>query len=248
MSTGRPGAPREFRIEDLAEATGATVRNIRVYQEKGLLPPPARRGRTAYYGPDHHRRLVLVLRLLDRGYTFATIEELFTAERVGITVTDLIEAENTRALRRPAVRRRPFSRADAEAVAGTTFSEEVVRGSVEVGIVDDGDADGGFLTDAHIYDLFRELIDLGLDGDDIDRVAATVFSAQTRSAEAMDVVVDRLHTRGITGDRAAERVEAILNRAGAAVRLIFQNAAHKRVVERLGLDRRADADPPAGVR
>ena len=50
-----------------------------------------RRGRTAYYGPEHKRRLDLILRLLDRGYTFATIEELLIAQRHGFT---LVQAGN----------------------------------------------------------------------------------------------------------------------------------------------------------
>ena len=78
---------RSQRIEDLADETGTTVRNIRVYQERGLLPPPVRRGRTVYYGPEHTERLKLILRLLDRGYTFATIEELLLAEKHGFTDT-----------------------------------------------------------------------------------------------------------------------------------------------------------------
>ena len=35
----------EYRINDLAQESGVSVRNIRVYQERGLLPPPVRRGR-----------------------------------------------------------------------------------------------------------------------------------------------------------------------------------------------------------
>ena len=48
-------------IDELARAAGTTVRNVRVYQDRGLLPPPERRGRLGLYGPDHLRRLRLVL-------------------------------------------------------------------------------------------------------------------------------------------------------------------------------------------
>ena len=30
----------EYRIDDLARAAGTTARNVRAYQERGLLPPP----------------------------------------------------------------------------------------------------------------------------------------------------------------------------------------------------------------
>ncbi len=39
----------EYRVDDLAQAAGMTVRNVRAYQERGLLPPPLRRGRTSWY-------------------------------------------------------------------------------------------------------------------------------------------------------------------------------------------------------
>ena len=40
----------EYRIDDLARAAGTSVRNVRVYQDRDLLAPPVRRGRTAIYG------------------------------------------------------------------------------------------------------------------------------------------------------------------------------------------------------
>src|SRR5918911_2952701 len=66
-------------VDELARAAGTTVRNVRVYQDRGLLPPPERRGRIGLYGPDHLRRLRLVLRMLERGYPLAAIRELVEA-------------------------------------------------------------------------------------------------------------------------------------------------------------------------
>jgi DNA-binding transcriptional MerR regulator len=66
-------------IDELARAAGTTVRNVRVYQDRGILPPPERRGRLGLYGPDHLRRLRLVLRMLGRGYPLAAIRELVEA-------------------------------------------------------------------------------------------------------------------------------------------------------------------------
>jgi DNA-binding transcriptional MerR regulator len=66
-------------IDELARAAGTTVRNVRVYQDRGLLPPPERRGRLGLYGPKHLRRLRLVLRMLGRGYPLAAIRELVEA-------------------------------------------------------------------------------------------------------------------------------------------------------------------------
>ncbi len=61
-------------VDELAAATGLTVRTTRYYAGLGLLPPPIRRGRMAYYGPQHRARLELVRALQDHGFTLSAIE------------------------------------------------------------------------------------------------------------------------------------------------------------------------------
>lgn len=80
-----PGTPAggRYRIEDLAHASGATVRTIRAYQDRGLLPVPERRGRANVYGDTHLARLRQIAGLLDRGYTLASIKELLEAWDTG---------------------------------------------------------------------------------------------------------------------------------------------------------------------
>ncbi|MER7758387.1 MerR family transcriptional regulator [Streptomyces sp. NPDC097619] len=76
-------ATAEYRIEDLAHRSGATVRTIRAYQDRGLLPRPERRGRSNVYGDAHLARLRQIADLLDRGYTLASIKELLEAWDAG---------------------------------------------------------------------------------------------------------------------------------------------------------------------
>ncbi|MEV1020113.1 MerR family transcriptional regulator [Streptomyces sp. NPDC050264] len=73
----------EYRIEDLAHHSGATVRTIRAYQDRGLLPRPERRGRANVYTVTHLSRLRQIADLLDRGYTLASIKELLEAWDAG---------------------------------------------------------------------------------------------------------------------------------------------------------------------
>lgn len=73
----------EYRIEDLAHLSGATVRTIRAYQDRGLLPKPERRGRSNVYGDTHLARLHQIAGLLERGYTLASIKELLEAWDAG---------------------------------------------------------------------------------------------------------------------------------------------------------------------
>src|SRR5437899_6537861 len=65
-------------IEQLATTVGMTVRNIRAYAGRGLLPAPRLVGRKGFYGPDHVARLNLIRDLLGRGYTLAAVENALT--------------------------------------------------------------------------------------------------------------------------------------------------------------------------
>ena len=84
------GAQREYRIEELAEAAGIKVRNLRYYQERGLLPPPRREGRIAWYSQDHLARLRVISDLLERGHTLNGIAELLGAWERGTGVAEML--------------------------------------------------------------------------------------------------------------------------------------------------------------
>jgi DNA-binding transcriptional MerR regulator len=84
-----PG-PDEMRIDELARAGGTTVRNVRAYQDRGLLPPPRRIGRTAWYGPGHVVRLRLIGSMLERGYSLGNIAELLDNWNQGRDLGDLL--------------------------------------------------------------------------------------------------------------------------------------------------------------
>jgi DNA-binding transcriptional MerR regulator len=63
----------ELRVEQLSAQAGVSVDTIRYYQTKGLVDPPRREGRVAWYGPDHLARIARIRSLQDRGFTLATI-------------------------------------------------------------------------------------------------------------------------------------------------------------------------------
>jgi DNA-binding transcriptional MerR regulator len=61
-------------LDELTNRVGMSVRNVRFYTTKGLVPPPIRRGRSGYYSPDHVARLELVQELQSHGFTLSAIE------------------------------------------------------------------------------------------------------------------------------------------------------------------------------
>ncbi|GAA3753593.1 DNA-binding transcriptional MerR regulator [Spinactinospora alkalitolerans] len=84
----------EYRIDELARLAETTVRNVRVYQDRGLLPPPRREGRVGIYTEAHLARLRLIGQLLKRGYTFANISELVTVWERGGDLADILGFES----------------------------------------------------------------------------------------------------------------------------------------------------------
>ncbi|MGY5051171.1 MerR family transcriptional regulator [Streptomyces sp. 900105755] len=78
-----PPATPTYRIEDLARLSRTTVRTVRAYQDKGLLPRPERQGRANLYSDVHLTRLHQIADLLSRGYTLASIKELLDAWDTG---------------------------------------------------------------------------------------------------------------------------------------------------------------------
>ncbi|UQI43275.1 MerR family transcriptional regulator [Streptomyces sp. HU2014] len=81
---------REYRVAELAEAAGVSVRTVRFYRERRLLPPPRREGRIAWYGGRHLARLRAIAALLERGHTLGGIAELLTAFECGRDVGELL--------------------------------------------------------------------------------------------------------------------------------------------------------------
>src|SRR3954462_7697093 len=70
-------------MEELARLAGITVRTLRFYRERKLLPPPRREGRIAWYDHHHLARLRTIAALLERGHTLSGIADLTAAFESG---------------------------------------------------------------------------------------------------------------------------------------------------------------------
>lgn len=80
----------EYRLDDLARISGVSARNIRAYRERGLLDPPRRVGRSAYYSDTHLAQLAAISRLLGKGFSSAHIAEFFDGLRHGQSLVDIL--------------------------------------------------------------------------------------------------------------------------------------------------------------
>lgn len=80
-------------IEDLAREAGTATSTVRMYQARGLLPPPERRGRVGYYDAGHLARLRLIAQLQEEGFSLASIKQLTDAWESGRSLDDVLGLE-----------------------------------------------------------------------------------------------------------------------------------------------------------
>ena len=128
-------------LDELTERVGMSVRNIRFYTSKGLVPPPIRRGRSGYYSADHVARLQLVQELQGHGFTLSAIERYVAGipadaspEDIALHRTMLAPwmADSWEELTRAALEQRagrPLSDADLETLAALGVVEPAGRGA-----------------------------------------------------------------------------------------------------------------------
>jgi DNA-binding transcriptional MerR regulator len=200
-------------IDELARAAGTTVRNVRVYQDRGLLPPPERRGRIGLYGPDHLRRLKLVLRMLGRGYPLAAIRELVEAweEQRDIGSVLGLEEAITAPYQEEGPRRLPLA-GFRELLGG---DEVAAARAVETGLAH-LDGDDVVVNNPRFLDVGLELVGEGFPPRAMVEVAADIARAMDDVAKmCVSFVNDHLWRDFVDAGMPAadaERVAAVISR------------------------------------
>ena len=121
-------------LEELTARVGMSVRNIRFYTTKDLVPPPIRRGRSGYYSPDHVSRLELVQELQAHGFTLSAIEKYVARIPAEATPQD-IALHRTMLAPWQADLPVEMSRAELNTRSGRTLSEEDLTTLSALGIV-----------------------------------------------------------------------------------------------------------------
>ena len=163
----------ELTIDELAQRTGMTVRNVRAHQSRGLLPPPEIRGRTGFYGNEHVARLELIKDLQAEGFNLESIRRILerTPARSAAEVLEFTRAVAA-----------PFTDEQPEVVDGATFVErwgdqltpEFVERTEKLGLVRPL-GDGRFeVTSPRLQRASEELARLGVPLETALEVIATV--------------------------------------------------------------------------
>lgn len=135
MSVTALDGPAEelLTVEELAQAAGVSVRTVRFYAGKGLLPPPLLRGRLGLYTSDHLARLQLVRDLQAKGFTLTAISEYLGRMPADASPEDVAVFG---ALLSPWVSEAPeeLTRAELDQAAGRRLDDADVEALVAVGV------------------------------------------------------------------------------------------------------------------
>ena len=126
-AAGAPESENRLTIEQLAQESGLSVRNIRSHQARGLLQPPEVRMRVGYYGPSHVARLRTIQELQAEGVKLEGIKRLL--DRSPTAAERLLRAKE--AVESPAEVESPEVVTGAELRARFDLSEEDARRVLE---------------------------------------------------------------------------------------------------------------------
>ncbi|MDO9458064.1 MerR family transcriptional regulator [Nocardioides sp.] len=175
--------PDLLTIDELAAAVGTTVRTTRYYASLGLVPPPVKLGRIAYYGPVHRARLELVRALQDHGFTLQAAERVLAAIPPDATVEQLALQ---RAMLTSWTSEPPevLTRRALEKKAGRVLSDDDLETLASTGAVEP--VDGGWRVMSSLP------VGLGLLGVDVPRESLGLAEAAIR--RHMEALADELTT------------------------------------------------------
>lgn len=156
-------ANEELTIDELAARAGVTVRTVRFYSSRGLLPPPRLRGRLGLYGAEHLARLDLIRELQALGFTLSAIEGHLQRIPEDAAPEEL-------ALQRALLA--PWTQDQSEELtvhelnqrAGRNLTPELIEQLLTIGILHrvDGQPDTLLLTSSSLLGIGLQIIDLEL--------------------------------------------------------------------------------------
>ncbi|MGW4205721.1 MerR family transcriptional regulator [Streptomyces sp. NPDC004726] len=170
-----------YTVDELAARAGVTVRTVRFYGTRGLLPPPViGPRRVGQYGPDHLSRLALIEELQHQGMTLSAIERYLERLPADLSAHDLAIHRALVASWAPDSAE-AATHAELERRAGRALGEDDVDRLGAMGAVRRSGGPDAYLIDPGLLRLGVQLLDVPISYETI-LAARTVLVEHTRSA------------------------------------------------------------------
>ncbi len=212
-------ATDELTVEELSSRTGISVRNLRFYTTKGLVPPPTKRGRSAVYNGEHVARFELLQELQGHGLSLTAIERFFegipddaTPEQIALHRVTLRPLATSEAV--------VVGRRELDARAGRRLTSSEIKKLATLGAVESVEG-GKFSVNEGRLRSALSMIDRGMP---MDVVLAT-GEIYRRHGQAMAAELEKLFRESLwpaykSGEVQADQLLAMLDnweQAGAAI-------------------------------
>ncbi|SNS58754.1 DNA-binding transcriptional regulator, MerR family [Actinomadura meyerae] len=213
----------ELTVDELASRAGVTVRTVRFYAGRGLLPPPRLRGRTGLYGPDHLARLELVRELQSLGLTLASIEKHLKKIPLDAPAEDLALQ---RALLSPWAPERPedLDRHELDRRAGRHLDDATLKRLEALGVVEHVSDDVVRVVSPALLGISAELAALPMPLDTLIASHRAVDRHTTAlAAELQQVFQDTVVRPYREGGRSPQERERLMEMAGKLKPLMIQS-------------------------
>ena len=199
---------RLLSLPELTERTGLSVRTIRFYGSRGLIPPPIRRGRAGFYDAGHIARLELVQELQSHGFTLAAIEKYVAGIPEDATPDDIALA---RTMLAPWQSDLPveMTRPQLEARAGRPLSEEDVATLHALGVL--RQRGSSYLVASNQLAIGVRLLELGFPRE-VAAAAAAVYQehGEQMAKELFDMLSEKLFP--LYDDQTSEHFREVMER------------------------------------
>ncbi|MGW7188278.1 MerR family transcriptional regulator, partial [Streptomyces sp. NPDC054838] len=187
---------------------GVTVRTVRFYSTRGLLPPPViGPRRVGHYGPEHLSRLALIEELQHQGMTLSAIERYLDALPDDLSAHDLAIHRALVAAWAPDSAMES-SREELEKRAGRALTETDVRRLTAMNVLTP--AGEGFRVDVGLLRLGVALLDVPISYETILAARSVLLDhARTAAHQLTALFRDEVWGPFTEGESDPERVESM---------------------------------------
>ncbi|MYS12930.1 MerR family transcriptional regulator [Streptomyces sp. SID4982] len=172
-------------IDELAARSGVTVRTVRFYGTRGLLPPPEiGPRRVGRYGGEHLARLALIEELRLQGMTLAAIERYISRLPADLTAQDLAVHRAVVSSWAPEAVE-TIGRAELDRRAGRRLTDDDVRRLAAMDVLAPAEADDTYRVDSGLLRLAVQLLDLPFSPEVILAARTTLLDHSRAAAQEL---------------------------------------------------------------